>query len=372
MWQGVKRRSLGLALIVVGFLCQWVAWGRIDRAAFQYHYYTSLPFVLLALAYFVAELWHGASRRTWLVARIIGAVALLGPPAVWVFHRPLCWFVGVDRLFTESVSNACPAVIPEADLTARSVLMGAVVLGGLVLLVREFLALGREPISAASDDDGEGPIGRSWRAALERFGLGPLGPLVAVSIGSVAAVLVVALVVPDITIVRLQSFWVEPIALTVLIALIPVAAVIVTARDARRFVGGLLFAAVGWFVVAYPNLSGLPLPGSMVNMYQGTLPTYLYNFQFPVSMINRNQGGPPLFDAGTALILVALTIACLVIAYSAWVWRIALAERELDAAQPEDGVAAAGIGSGDSGSDDAGSDDPGSDDPTGEPPTSTG
>ncbi len=54
-----KRRSLALALIAIGFAAQWVSWARIDRAAFQYHYYTALPFVILALAYFLAELWHG-------------------------------------------------------------------------------------------------------------------------------------------------------------------------------------------------------------------------------------------------------------------------------------------------------------------------
>ena len=59
-----RRRSLALALIAIGFAAQWIPWARIDRAAFQYHYYTALPFVVLALAYFIAELWHGASRRT--------------------------------------------------------------------------------------------------------------------------------------------------------------------------------------------------------------------------------------------------------------------------------------------------------------------
>ena len=41
-----RRRSLALALIAVGFAAQWIPWARIDRAAFQYHYYTALPFVV--------------------------------------------------------------------------------------------------------------------------------------------------------------------------------------------------------------------------------------------------------------------------------------------------------------------------------------
>ena len=74
-----KRRSLALALIAVGFAAQWIPWARIDRAAFQYHYYTALPFVVLALAYFIAELWHGASRRTWRLARLAGGGRDHGP-----------------------------------------------------------------------------------------------------------------------------------------------------------------------------------------------------------------------------------------------------------------------------------------------------
>jgi len=83
-WMAYRRRSLGLALIAIGFAAQWIPWARIDRAAFQYHYYTALPFLILALAFFVAELWHGADRRTWLAARIVGGVAIVGPAVMWV------------------------------------------------------------------------------------------------------------------------------------------------------------------------------------------------------------------------------------------------------------------------------------------------
>ncbi|HEX9044735.1 MAG TPA: phospholipid carrier-dependent glycosyltransferase, partial [Candidatus Limnocylindrales bacterium] len=60
-WQSYRRRSLALALVAVAFFWQWLPWARIDRATFQYHYYTGVPFLLLALAYLVAELWHGPS-----------------------------------------------------------------------------------------------------------------------------------------------------------------------------------------------------------------------------------------------------------------------------------------------------------------------
>ena len=87
-FQAYRRRSLALALILIAFLAQWVSWARIDRAAFQYHYYTSLPFVVLALGYFVAEIWHGASRRTWLLVRASAAVAIMGPVILWLVALP--------------------------------------------------------------------------------------------------------------------------------------------------------------------------------------------------------------------------------------------------------------------------------------------
>ena len=51
---------------------------------------------------------------------------------------------------------------------------------------------------------------------------------------------------------------------------------------------GAVVAMVGWFVVVYPNISALPLPTAIANVYQGVLPTYLYAFQFPVNNVAAN------------------------------------------------------------------------------------
>jgi hypothetical protein len=44
-----------------------------------------------------------------------------------------------------------------------------------------------------------------------------------------------------------------------------------------------------------------------------------------VSTIDRNIP-TPIFTREFALLLVALTVTCLVVAYSAWVWRLSLAD----------------------------------------------
>jgi 4-amino-4-deoxy-L-arabinose transferase-like glycosyltransferase len=317
-----RRRSLALALIAIGFAAQWVSWARIDRAAFQYHYYTALPFVLLALAYLAAELWHGASRRTWLAVRLAGAAAVIAPAAMWLLSRPLCGFVGVQDV--NPGSQACPALIPDLVITLRVAALLAVVAVGAYVLSRALGALGRDTDAAA------GGVGRSLRT--------PVIGTVAVAIGFV----VVALLA-DTPILTLRGIAVEPIALLVILPLLYLAGQIFAARDAHRFVVGIVVAAVGWFAVAYPNIAALPLPSTMVNAYQGLLPTYLYAFQFPVSKAPR-EVPDPFLSLNLAVLALGIGLTCLVVAYSASVWRLALAEsRATDAASgtgssPADGA----------------------------------
>ena len=87
-----------------------------------------------------------------------------------------------------------------------------------------------------------------------------------------------------------------------------------------------MLAAGVWFVVLYPNISALPLPSTLVNAYQGLLPTYLYAFQFAVNTLDRS-GAISFADAEFVLLLVFLAVACAVVAYSTWVWRMAAATR---------------------------------------------
>ena len=336
-YQAFRRRSAALALIAIGFAVQWIAWARIDRAAFQYHYYTSLPFVFLALAYFLAELWHGTSRRIWLLARLAAATAILGPFGLWLFHRPLCGIARVNEIVTNS--QACPTLIPDVNLSLRAIAIAVVVGVGVLLLLRELLALSEEddPDRLAAEQAAGG-----WRAVLARVGLGSRWATAAVmAVLTTAAFLVVSALIPDSEGFPIANIPVEPIALFVTLALSPVAAYVATARDARRFVLGAVGAMVFWFVLWYPNISGLPLPASIHNAYQGFLPTYLYPFQFWV-LQGQRAAAPPLFAPLPGAILALLTFTCLVVAYSAWSWRIALAERRRDAlaAPDEPGLAA--------------------------------
>jgi predicted membrane-bound dolichyl-phosphate-mannose-protein mannosyltransferase len=301
-----RRRSLPLALIAIGFAGQWIPWSRIERAAFQYHYYTALPFLILALAYLVAELWHGPSRRTWLAARLVAAAAIVAPAALWLLSRPLCAFVGVTTV--NPGSQACPATIPDLTLTVRSIALLGVVAVGAFVLARLIVALGRRSELDAPEDPATTDV-------LLRL----LVAAVVVAVGFVGARFL-----PDASLFKLTSVPVEPIALIVALPLGYFASTAIAARDARRFAVGMTLAAAAWFVVWYPNIAALPLPAAVVNAYQGLLPTYLYAFQFPVSTVARNVD-TPLLSPTLAILAAAVTVTCLVVAYSAWAWRVSLA-----------------------------------------------
>jgi hypothetical protein len=320
-WQAFKRRSPALALVAIGFAVQWLSWSRIDRAAFQYHYYTALPFLFLALAYFLAELWHGPSPRTWLLARLSAGVAVLGPFLLYLFNRPLCGIVRVTEINPNS--QACVTAtadgsqaglsIPDVTITPRAIVIAAVVGLGVLLLLRELFTV-------AEEDPG-----------LRGGGLRRWGRAAVIAAGTTITFVLASALLSDARGLTLTNIPVEPIALVVILALSPVAAYVATARDSRRFVAGALGAMAFWFVLWYPNIAALPLPAALHNAYQGFLPTYLYPFQFWVLQGTRATA-PPLFDVGPAIMLVALAFMAIVVGYSAWSWRIALAERQRDEA----------------------------------------
>ena len=96
-WQAYRRRSVALALVVIAFAAQWISWARIDRAAFQYHYYTSpaVPLPRPRLLPRRAVAWHLAPDLV--AGPAVRRRAVLAPFGLWLFHRPLCAVAARDR-----------------------------------------------------------------------------------------------------------------------------------------------------------------------------------------------------------------------------------------------------------------------------------
>ncbi|MFZ5853707.1 MAG: phospholipid carrier-dependent glycosyltransferase [Chloroflexota bacterium] len=314
-WQAYRRRSLALALVAIAFAWQWISWARIDRATFQYHYYTSLPFVLIAVAYFLAELWHGASARTWLLARAAAAVAILGPALLWLGRGPLCALARVTVV--NPGSQACIATAPgEIVLTARTAGLILVMGPAIVAVAWQLLRL-----ELPDRPDGSPDPGRRLRHLAFIVGLASVG------------VVLVGLFLDESVLVRVVGFSPEVMAVGLFVPLSLAAWFVFSARDARRFVAGVVWAAVAWFVLWYPNIAALPVPSAFVNWYQGVLPTYLYPFQFAVNT-DPAGGLPKLLGFDLLALLAALAVTSLVVAWSARAWRLSTVVHESDEEGP--------------------------------------
>jgi hypothetical protein len=317
IWAAVMawaRRSLSLSVVVVLFAAMWLPWSRIDRATFQYHVYTSLPFTVLALAYLLAELWHGPSRSGWLVARASAAAAILGAPLLWLLRQPLCTLANVAE--ANANAEACGvsvsrdvAVSGQAFVTVLVIAVGA---GAAIWLSRALAA----------------PTGRRGARRILRD---PTLALVLVAVATLAGVAAARALFPSDQVIEARV-GAEPLALVALVLLGAPAILVLRARDPRRLALGIAGAAVVMFLIWYPNLTGLPMPDAFANLYQGLLPTWNYSFQFAVNRDPPVSG--PLVDLGSVIVgLITLAFVAGVMG-AARAWRTGRTVRAMEVRQP--------------------------------------
>ncbi|HEX7491561.1 MAG TPA: phospholipid carrier-dependent glycosyltransferase [Candidatus Limnocylindrales bacterium] len=303
-WQAFKRRSLGLTLIAVAFFWQWLSWSRIDRAAFQYHFYTALPFFLAALAYLLAELWHGPSRRTWLLARFAAAAALVFPAAVWLLKYPLCGLVRVDT--SQYFQNIiCGNGTGDVRIEMRMLLIAFVLLAAMTALALVLWRLERRQSAGIEDSTWIGqllaPVAIS---GILLWWLGQNGP---------RDIVFQAAAPPDL------------ISIVMLILGILLAAICITARNPRRFVLGACAVAIIAFVALYPNLSALPMPGAIVGLYNGFLPTWFYGFQFSDNL--QQAITIPLLNPWSEILALLVLVVAGFVGWAAWERRVVVGFR---------------------------------------------
>jgi len=294
-------------MLVLGIACLWLPWARIDRATFQYHVFTSLPFAVLALAYFLAELWHGASTRTYLLARVAGAVAILGPPVLWLMRQPLCSLAGTNAVHPDGV--ACGPLVRTLTVAESALAATIVVLIGAGAIAWLIWTQARTR--------GAGPLLRI-RTQTRDYEISLLAALTAVSLATaiLAAVASLWLSPRPVFDVPIQA---EILAIVALLLLAGPAYLAARARDPRRWVIGMIGAAILFFALWYPNLTGLPLPNTVAQAYLGLLPTWNYDFQFAVNL--DPASGRDFFGIGTVAIAAAVAALVLVTMVAARSWR---------------------------------------------------
>ena len=299
-----RRRSLALGFLLIAICCLWLPWARIDRVAFQYHLLTTLPFSVLALAYFLAELWHGPTARTWLLARVAAALAIMGPALLWLLRLPLCSLARVESVNADAeVCGVLNRQLVITDIQLGGVALIALALGGLGLM----LWLGTDAPRRWRDN-------RHWLTPLALTML--LGGMILLLAGAV---------VPATTVLEAPLRLPELPALLALVLLAVPAYFVLRARDARRYVVGALVAAGVWFVAWYPSIGGLPVPSRIAQVYLGFLPTWNYSFQFGNNQDEAFRGGPEWVSVGLLAAVLSLLVVALVY-YLRW-WLADRAER---------------------------------------------
>jgi hypothetical protein len=264
-----------------------------------------LPFFLAGLAYFMAELWHGPSRRTWLLARVGGAAALIFPAAAWLLKGPLCELARVNSSNNGFKGTICGSTTGDVVIETRILLIGIVLVIALAALALLLVRLERRQ-SAGKED-------RYWIFQL----LVPVGVAAVVLWwlglnGSRAPIFEAALPSDALVVVMLPV-----LAILAFIAL--------TARNPRRFVLGACAFIVAVAVTFYPDWSALPLPNAIINVYQGLMPTWFYGFEFSVNLQEAAHGA--LVQPWSVLLAALALFVAGVAGWAAWERRVVVGYR---------------------------------------------
>ncbi|HEX7591601.1 MAG TPA: hypothetical protein VF375_06575, partial [Candidatus Limnocylindrales bacterium] len=115
------------------------------------------------------------------------------------------------------------------------------------------------------------------------------------------------------------------ISVVMLILGVLLAAICITARNPRRFVLGACAVAIVAFLALYPNLSALPMPSSIVSLYNGFLPTWFYGFQFSVNL--QQAAVISLMGPYSELLALLVLVVAGFVGWAAWERRVVIGFR---------------------------------------------
>lgn len=103
-WLGWRTRDKKALFILLGYLAQLLPWVAITRVVFAYHYFTSVPFLILSLCYV-----FDALRRVdpaW--KKRVGGVVLVSA-ALFVLFYPALTGVSIPRWYSHNILDWLPA-----------------------------------------------------------------------------------------------------------------------------------------------------------------------------------------------------------------------------------------------------------------------
>ena len=122
--QAWRQRSIGLASVLILYFALWLPWARIDRAAFQYHYFPSSQIALISLALLLADLRRGDALAGRFTRIGLGAL-LVAAPLLWSVTGLLCSVAGVLDVYAESQVCAAGGFATPGPIIGAALLIPA-------------------------------------------------------------------------------------------------------------------------------------------------------------------------------------------------------------------------------------------------------
>jgi dolichyl-phosphate-mannose-protein mannosyltransferase len=84
VWRWIKERRLLWAFVLIGYFSQWLPWAFVSRVKFFHYFHTATPFMCLAMALMLAELWD-EDRLGRAVCVLIGLLVV----GMFIYWMPL-------------------------------------------------------------------------------------------------------------------------------------------------------------------------------------------------------------------------------------------------------------------------------------------
>lgn len=91
--KAIRGKNIASIFITTIFFFQWLPYAVISRCLFLYHFYVNVPFLCLAVAYFLNDSWSGRRGKVVVVAYLVVVVALFAVfyPVLSGYPVPYWW-----------------------------------------------------------------------------------------------------------------------------------------------------------------------------------------------------------------------------------------------------------------------------------------
>jgi len=94
----INRRDKMMAVVLVAIAFQYIPWALVHRSVFIYHFFSTMPFVILAIVYLIKYILEKYPEIRWGIYIYLGMTAIL-----FIIFYPVISGMEVDRAYFEQL-----------------------------------------------------------------------------------------------------------------------------------------------------------------------------------------------------------------------------------------------------------------------------